>query len=187
MFIDLTLEITPEIRAKVQQNQNRIIGGHLGTHFDVMDKKFPLEYLERDGIIFDVSTIRDRDIKIDDIKIEKIKSDMFVAFHSNFIEDVGYGEKEYFKEHPQLSKDLIDTLLEKNISIIGVDFTGIRREEEHTMIDEFCAEEDVFIVENLCNLKEVLKENSSVEFTAHTYPVKYTGMSGLPCRVVAEI
>ncbi|MFO7814724.1 MAG: hypothetical protein R6V14_03110 [Halanaerobiales bacterium] len=55
------------------------------------------------------------------------------------------------------------------------------------MMDEYCAEEDVFIVENSCNLKEVLKDKSSAEFTAHTYPVKYTGRSGLPCRVVAEI
>lgn len=187
MFIDLTLEITPEIRSKAQQNQDRTIGGHLGTHFDVMDKIFPLEYLERDGIVFDVSNIRNRDIKIEDINIEKVKSDMFVAFYSNFIEEIGYGEKEYFKEHPQLSKDLIDALLEKNISIIGIDFTGIRREEEHTMMDEYCAEEGVFIVENICNLKEVLKDKSSSKFTAHTYPVKYTGMSGLPCRVVAEI
>lgn len=187
MFIDLTLKITPEIRAKAQQNQNRTIGGHLGTHFDVMNKKFPLKYLERDGIIFDVSTIRDRDIKMKDIKLEKVKSNMFVSFYSGFIEEIGYGEKKYFKDHPQLSKELIDALLEKNISIIGIDFTGVRREEEHTMIDEYCAEKGVFIVENLCNLKELLGEKSWVEFTAHTYPIKYTEMSGLPCRVVAEI
>ncbi|MFO7814725.1 MAG: hypothetical protein R6V14_03115 [Halanaerobiales bacterium] len=96
MFIDLTLEITPEIRAKAQQNQDRTIGGHLGTHFDVMDKKFPLEYLERDGIVFDVSSIKNRDIKINDIKLEKVKTDMFVAFYTNFIEEIGYGEKKYF-------------------------------------------------------------------------------------------
>jgi kynurenine formamidase len=187
MFIDLTLEITPEIREKAQTNQDRTIGGHLGTHFDVMDKKFPLEFIERKGIVFDVSNIRNREININDIKLAKVKPEMFVAFYTNFIEEVGYGEREYFEKHPQLSKDLIDALLEKNISIIGIDFTGIRRENEHTMFDQYCSERGVFIVENLVNLREILGNKRLAEFTTHTYPLKYTEMSGLPCRVVAEI
>ena len=71
MFIDLTLEITPEIREKAQTNQDRTIGGHLGTHFDVMDKKLPLEFIEWKGIVLDVSNIRNREININDIKLTK--------------------------------------------------------------------------------------------------------------------
>ncbi len=91
----------------------------------------------------------------------------------------------YFKQHPQLSDSLIDALLEKNISIIGLDFGGVRRGSEHTPKDKYCADRGVFVIENLCNLGDVLKNSST--FTAHTYPMNCTGITGLPCRIIAEI
>ena len=110
---------------------------------------------------------------------------MFVAFYSGFAEDPGYGSREYFLDHPQLSDTLIDALVAKGVSIIGLDFAGVRRGREHTPKDQFCADHGVFVVENLYNLKAVL--NAGGRFTAHTYPMNYAEMSGLPCRVVAEV
>ena len=110
---------------------------------------------------------------------------MFVAFCSGFIEKETYGTKKYFKEHPQLSHELIEALIDKKISIIGIDFAGIRRGKEHTPADQLCADNDVFVVENLCNLKKIIVVNEY--FVARTYPISFTGMSGLPCRVVAEM
>ena len=55
MFIDITLKITPEMISGARENDKYALPGHLGTHFDVMNKDFPLEYLERNGIVFDVS------------------------------------------------------------------------------------------------------------------------------------
>ena len=158
--------------------------GHLGTHFDVMNKKFPLEYTSRKGIVFDVSHVKGRDIDASDIDIQKAREGMFVAFCTGFIEEVGYGGKAYFTEHPQLSNELIDQLLEQNVSIIGVDFAGMRRGSEHTPKDQYCADRGVFVVENLCNLKTVA--NAGEGCTIRTYPMKYAEMTGLPCRVVAE-
>ena len=37
-----------------------------------MDKEFPLEYIKRKGIIFDVSSVQGRDIDITDINWDKI-------------------------------------------------------------------------------------------------------------------
>lgn len=187
MFIDITLKITPEMVKDSQGKKNKALVGHLGTHFDVMDKEFPLEYLEREAIVFDVSKIIGRDIGKDDLDLEKIEKDMFVAFYTGFIEKEGYGGEKYFSEHPQLSNELIDRLLEKKISIIGVDFAGIRRGTEHTPKDQYCADKGVFIIENLCNLKTVLDGKKTRHFTANTYPVNYTEMTGLPCRVVAKL
>ena len=85
MLIDITLKITPEMVKEAAKMENTALAGHLGTHFDVMDKEFPLEYTEREGIAFDVSRIIDRDIDISDIDIEKVKSGMFVAFYSAYI------------------------------------------------------------------------------------------------------
>ena len=62
MKIDITLKITPKMVTDAQGNEKKALVGHLGTHFDVMNKEFPLEYTERNGIVFDIRRVRDRDI-----------------------------------------------------------------------------------------------------------------------------
>lgn len=183
--IDITLEVTPKLIKDAQGNEKKALFGHIGTHFDVMDKEFPLDYTELKAIAFDVSDVDGRDIDLDDIDIDSVEKDDFVAFYTGFIEKEGYGTRKYFKEHPQLSDDLIDELLKIGVNIIGIDFAGVRRGAEHTKKDQYCADEGVFIIENLCNLGEVL--DLGAKFTAHTYPVRYADMTGLPCRVIAEI
>ncbi len=185
MKLDITLCITPDMLRTAQGNENRALAGHLGTHFDVMDKVFPLEYTQRRGVVFDVSHVQDREIDVADIPLDRVEEDMFVAFCTGFIEQEGYGSPHYFKEHPHLSEALIDALLEKKISIIGVDFAGIRRGKEHTPKDQYCADRGVFVIENLCGLKRIVDAGGA--FTAHTYPLNCVGMTGIPCRVVAEV
>lgn len=89
----------------------------------------------------------------------------------------------YFTEHPQVSNALIDALLDIGVSMIGVDFAGVRRGKEHSPKDQYCADRGVFIIENLCNLKAV----PMGECIMNTYPTNYAEMTGLPCRIVAEI
>lgn len=183
MLIDITLKITPKMVSDAQGNEKKAFVGHLGTHFDVMDKDFPLEYTERKGITFDVSTVRDREIDISDINPDLLYPDMFAAFYTGFIEEEGYGGKKYFTEHPQLSNKLIDLLLEKKVSVIGVDCAGVRQGAEHSKTDQRCADRGVFVVENLCNLKELV---NLINYTVNTYPMNYEGMTGLPCRVIVK-
>ncbi len=185
MLIDITLKITPKMVTDAQGNEKKALVGHLGTHFDVMNKEFPLEYTERNAVVFDVSGVVDRDIEASDIDFSKVCKNMFVVFYTGYIEAEGYGSKEYFTNHPQLSNELIDLLLERGVSIIGVDFAGVRRGKEHTPKDQYCADKGVFIIENLCNLKNVLDKSST--FIANTYPMNYTDMTGLPCRVIAKV
>ena len=175
MKIDITLKVTPK-SATVD---------HLGTHFDIMDKEFPLEYTQRKGIVFDARGVKGRDIDTIDIDLDKVEKGMFVAFYTGFVDEVGYGTDKYFKEHPQLSNELLKKLLEKQVSIIGVDFAGVRRGAEHTPMDQYCADRGVFIVENLCSLEKVLENGGA--FTANTYPMNFAGLTGVPCRVVADV
>ena len=185
MLIDITLKITPKMAKDAQGNPDPHLVGHIGTHFDVMEQEFPLEYTEREGIVFDVSDVTDREIGLSDIDIDRVGKDMFVAFYTGFVERVGYGSEGYFKMHPQLTHELIDALVDKGVSIIALDFAGIRRSKEHIPKDRYCAERGTFVVENLCNLKAVL--DAGGRFTACTYPMNYVGISGLPCRVIAKI
>ena len=181
MLYDLTLQITPKMAKTAENNEKKALVGHLGTHFDVMDKDFPLEYTRREAVCFDVRGLEEVDVP--DVDLSLVEADMFVAFYSGFIDEAGYGSQRYFKEHPQLSHGLIDALLSKGVSIIGVDFAGVRRGKEHTPADQKCADQGTFVVENLCGLEAV----RGTRFTANTYPMNYAEVSGLPCRVVAEI
>lgn len=196
--IDITTCVSAELLAKTHKNLNLAFNGHVGTHFDVMNKVFPLEYMELDGVIFDVTNNHKKvaigtdgtfvdEIGTSDIDLDAVKEGMFVAFHTGFIEQEGYATKRYFTEHPQLSFDLIHALLDKHVSIIGVDFAGVRNGKEHTPTDQLCADQGVFIVENLCNLSSVLEGKKQVMYKIGTYPVKFEGQTGLPCRVVARI
>lgn len=185
MYIDITLKVTQNMIENAQGNEKKALVGHLGTHFDVMNKEFPLEYVERDAIVFDVSGITNRDIDCSDVDLNKVKQGMFIAFYSGFLDQVGYGTKAYFAGHPQLSNELIGKLLDTGVSIIGVDFAGVRRGKEHTPKDQYCADRGVFIIENLSNLSELIQHGG--KFRAITCPMKFTEMTGLPCRVIAKI
>lgn len=180
MLFDLTLRITPKMVKTAENNEKKALVGHLGTHFDVMDKEFPLEYTRREGVCFDIRGMEE--VEVHDVDLTTVEQGMFVAFYSGFIEEEGYGGQRYFQEHPQLSHALIDALLTKGVSIIGVDFAGVRRGKEHTPTDQKCADQGIFVIENLCNLGSVCGQR----FTTHTYPMNYAEMTGLPCRVVAE-
>ena len=185
MLFDLTLQITPDMMKTAGESEKKVFSGHMGTHFDVMDKEFPLEYTRLPAVVFDVSHVQQRDIEPADIDLEQVKQGMFVVFYTGYIHQVEYGTVQYFKEHPQLSQGLIDALLDKGVFIIGIDCAGIRRGKEHVPADQRCADRGVFVVENLTDLARVLA--SGGQFTAETYPVRYTGMTGLPCRVIARV
>ncbi len=185
MFVDFTLKITPELIIDAQGNEKKSLVGHLGTHFDVMNKEFPLEYLHLPSVIFNVPN--KQEVQFNDIDFSQIKEGMFVGFATGFIENVGYGNKEYFTQHPQLSNELIEKLIAKRVAIIGIDCAGIRRGKEHTPIDQYCADHNVFVIENLCNLQTLLYSKDHMTCYINTYPVHYSDMTGLPCRVVAEV
>lgn len=187
MLIDVTLPVTPEMREAANAIELSSRTGHLGTHFDVMNKTFPLEYLKLDAVVFDVSGAGDREIQPDDFAIDEVGEKMFAAFYSGAIDKLGYGSREYFLEHPQLSVAVLDALLDRKAAIIGIDFAGVRRGSEHSPMDQKCADRGAFVIENLCGLDKILRGGASARFLANTYPVNFLGMSGLPCRVVAEM
>lgn len=108
-----------------QSNEKKAFTGHIGTHFDVMNKVFPLDYTERDAIVFDVPTNGQGETTPGDIDLSLICEGMFVAFRSGFIESEGYGSAVFFREHPTLSMTLINVLLDRRVSIIGVDFAAL--------------------------------------------------------------
>ena len=187
MLIDITLKLTEEIIDKmVIHLEGKPFTGHVGTHVDVEGKAFPLEYSKREGILFDVRGITERDIEISDIDFDAVGPDMIVLFYSGFIEKEKYGSYVYEKKHPQLSDELIAALLARHVSLIGFDFAGIRRPPEHGRNDILCAENGTFNIENLCGLGQILSRGQ--KFTGYIMPLSMSeNYTGLPCRVFAEM
>ncbi|MBO4400313.1 MAG: cyclase family protein [Selenomonadaceae bacterium] len=186
MKIDLTYVLTNGKIAKMRGgNYKGLVSlGHMGTHFDVMDKIFSLDYSELRGVAFDVSHISDRDVEISDIDAEKVRADDFVLFYTGTIERYEYASDDYSKNFPQISWGLIKNLVERKVKIIGVDTRGLRKGGEHPKADQFCADNNVFVVENLVNLGKIC---GAENLTIHTYPMNIRGFTGIPTRVVAEI
>lgn len=184
MLIDLSVELTKDATSG---DHDFFKGGHIGTHFDAMGAEFGLDYLILDAVAFNVSGVAGRDVEAADIDLDAVKKGDFVAFYTAWLAQYGYGSERYFKDHPQLSDALIDALLERGVKIIGIDCAGVRRGKEHTPKDAYCAEHGAFVVENLDNLDRVLGGQKSRRFKAYTFPLRYSGLTGLPSRVVAEI
>jgi kynurenine formamidase len=183
MLIDLTVIIDKHVVAGMTVPSKL---GHLGTHFDVMEKEFPLECVKRVGRLVDVSAIRGREVEVGDIQ-SPVGSGEFVIFRTNYALEIGYGGPEYNHKSAELSDDLVTYLLEQGVSLIGVDAASIQKPAKHFQVDQRCAARNVFIVENLCNLDKLAQVVGNSTFVVYCAPLNFRGLSGLPCRVVAEV
>lgn len=185
-YIDLTLQVgkTNKIYKWAEiQLKKEIVMGHVGTHIDVYEKKrIPLEYMQRRGVIFDVSHIKNREITSDDVDLDYIKKGDFILFRTGAIERYPYGSGLYFSASPVLSWELIHELIDERISFIGIDAPDIRKGQEHMEADKLCEENGIYVVENLINLKQINTEEVCKILTMwHEDP----DATGIRCRVVA--
>ncbi|MCB8815313.1 cyclase family protein [Desulfosporosinus shakirovi] len=160
--------------------------GHFGTHFDCMGHEFSIDNCKRNGKIFDISSIREREVNLEDIDISKIEENDFIIFYTGIMEKNEYATPEYMKNNPELSNTLIRYLIDKKVSLIGFDMGGIRKSSEHAIVDQYCADNGVFIIENLTNLNKLI-EFKDKQFIVYTYPILIVGSTGLPTRVITEI
>lgn len=191
MKIDLSTKIDKEIfemiglsTKTIKQDLNK--AGHIGTHFDVMDKKFSIDNAITKGRVFDISGLNHEKVMPEDIDLNSVQPHEFIMFYTGILKKYGYGTKEYFSTYIELSDELVEALIEKNINFIGVDMAGAKKPADHPRVDQYCADHGIFIIENLNHLDLLLKETNGNPFTAYTFPVNMEGFTGLPCRIIAE-
>lgn len=187
MIIDLTTKADKQIMEQwlsTQENRH-IAAGHIGTHLDTYQKsQIPLEYVESMGVILDVSEIsEEREISIDDVSTIDIPPNSFVLIRTARGEKEAYGTPAYFSDHPQLSLDLIEYLLDKKIRFVGIDCSGIRQGAEHEKADRLCESKGVYVIENLINLEQ-LKDAINLKIYALWFDDEIA--TGLPCRIIAN-
>ncbi len=192
MKLDLSLQVDKKLLETLGlavQSIERDLdkAGHVGTHFDVMDKEFSIEKIITKGRVFDISGLTTGEVKISDVNLSSVQPDDFVMFYSGTLKRWGYGTKEYLSANIELSDELIDELIARNVSFIGVDMGGVKKPQDHRRIDQYCADKGIFIIENLNNLDLLYEKTKDESFTVYTFPVNMTGFSGLPCRIIAEV
>jgi kynurenine formamidase len=192
MKFDLSFKLDKKLLEEIltsigQVNADLEKSGHVGTHFDAMDKEFTIENIITRGRVFDISHIKTDEVKVEDLDLSLVEKNDFVFFYSGILKKHGYGTKEYFTTYIELSDELIDCLIDKGVAFIGIDMGGAKKPADHLRIDQHCADRGVFIIENLVNLDLLLKEAANKSFTVYTFPVNMSGFSGIPCRVIAEI
>jgi kynurenine formamidase len=192
MKIDLSFKVDKKVLEEISDSLAQVSldlekQGHVGTHFDVMDKEFSIENIITRGRIFDISHIKTGEVKLQDLDLSNVEKGDFVMFYSGILKKLGYGTKEYFSTNIELSDELIDALINREVNFIGIDMNGAQKPVNHLCIDKYCADRGVFIIENLDNLDLLLEKVADKSFTVYTFPVNMSGFSGLPCRVIAEI
>jgi kynurenine formamidase len=201
MFIDLTLDIqSNRVKAALQIQQSAAeaelrtaiarpeyqMEGHVGTHFDVMDKEFPISSFKTSGRLVDISGIRAREVEVSDLVPSEIEAGDTVIFYTGYMDEFGYENRMYWKRSAELSDAAVTYLISKQIRLIAVDAAGAQKPTKHQKVDKLCADNGIFIVENLDNVKALIAYRN-VPFTVYTAPLKRSGLTGLPCRVIVEI
>lgn len=195
--IDLSVTLTNEMleqaaalaatRAHTEKSAKLDLIGHVGTHIDLMGKEFDLKRTQTTGRIFDVRQVRADEITLKDFACEQVGAGEFPLFLTGRMQECAYGAKEYFLPSKELAWEVIEFLIARQVALIGVDMAGVRKAAEHVKADTLCAERGIFVVENLDQLPAVWEAAGGKPFTVQLYPLRLSGVTGLPCRVVAEM
>jgi kynurenine formamidase len=77
-----------------------------------------------------------------------------------------------------ISKDFARKLVEKEVSIIGLD--SYTPDDEPYDVHKILLKEDILIVENLTNLDKLVGKR----FNCYIAPLKIENSDGAPCRVI---
>lgn len=203
MLIDVSLEIrdgmifrfgSPPVKISSENYFHEDEGGyyetvtvfmplHMGTHIDVVDKANCIEpnrFIGK-GKLFDLTAIIDREICLEDIKnrVEIEKGD-FVFFRTGWDH---YIDSEKYKLHPEISPEILEWLVEKEINMVGIDALGLGRGKNHGVCDRYLAGHKIYVIENLVNLDLI----GEPVFKVYCFPLKISETDAIPARVLVEI
>ncbi len=161
-------------------------GMHTGTHIDIPrhffnNNKFmsdyPIERFIGKAKVFDVSQVSQ--INYNDSYDKLITKDDIILFYTGFSEY--YKEPKYYYEHPIISQELADFLVQRQVKLVGLDTPS--PDFQPYSIHKTLLSNNIFIIENLCNLEKLLPY-SEIEIIALPLKIK---AEASPVRVVGKI
>ena len=196
MIIDLTMPIdrdTPtfpgEQPYEIEQvatiewngwNMKRLcISSHFSTHMDAPAhmieggntlSDYPMEKFIGEAIVLDVRGQKEIVADLDYVREGDIV--FFLTGHS----EKAYDE-DYFEDNPVISEATARDLVEKGISIVGID--SFTPDNEPYLVHKMFLGADIPIVENLVNLEKL----AGARFRCCIMPLHIRGGDGAPCRI----
>lgn len=156
---------------------------HTGTHIDAPIHmvesgktlgQFPIDKFTGRGVYIKVEN---RKFDLDAIKEVDINAGDIVLFHTG-MSDVYY-KPEYYDEYPGIPEEVANYLVEKKVSIVGVDMPSV----DHAPYDthKTLLKNEVLIIENLTNLSGL----AGKDFEVFALPIKLD-IDAAPARVIAR-
>jgi len=167
---------------------------HSGTHLDapyhfvqkgLKIDKIPLNRLITRAVLCRVKKGPDKPITRKDIegfeaKNGTISPNLAVIFETDWSRNLA--KKDYFSRNPGLSATAAKYLIEKKVSLVGIDSPSIDLGKDSKFsVHHILLKRDILILENLCNLEKIPRSN----FKLTVLPLKLKDATGSPVRAVA--
>jgi arylformamidase len=205
--IDLTLEITPNIRTFPGSPQPAFIpwskfdthryffevmflSTHTGTHIDAPCHFIPnstsideltINRFVCQAILLKIPKKADETITYEDVINYKIKENDTVVFFTEWGKKIN--EDNYMSNNPGLSPDAAEYLVNKKVNGVAIDGPSIDRGVDTNFpTHNILLSNNILVIENLCNLEKL---NNQLPFTLVIAPLKLVGASGSPVRAIA--
>jgi len=192
-YFDLTVPLNPEDVAPTTLSNLREVESRprkVFTHFDTPSlffaggktiDQYPLDWFIGKAVVVDVS-------KLETITVENVKESlvrhylpprMIVLFYTGWARK--RGSDEYY-EHPEISPELADWLVERRVKMIGVDMPNPERRPDRYVHKKLLSN-DVLILENLDDMSPI----AGRIVTLYAFPMRLRGSEVTPARVVARL
>jgi kynurenine formamidase len=155
---------------------------HTATHIDLVfrDRCISPERMIGRGRLIDVTGVSNGQIQFSDIENKTaIHKGDFVFFRTDWNKYAGTDK--YFG-HPELSFEVVQWLASIGVNAVGIDALGLGQGRRHGEFDRYLARADIFVIENLVNLRQVPKN----EFRVYCFPLSIEGIDAIPARVLVD-
>lgn len=158
------------------------ISAHTATHVDLVfpDRHLDPERMIGTGKLIDVSHLSGTEIHLADIEHQvDLDPGDFVFFRTDWSQFV---DTDQYRDHPELSPEVVEWLIAHQISAVGIDALGLAQGRGHGEHDRLLARHDILVIENLANLAAI----PGNRFRVYCFPLKIDNTDAIPARVVVE-
>ena len=202
MLIDVSMTIhtgsvfrlgTPAVQITSQGFQHKSEGeyesimlymsAHTATHVDLVypERRIEPERMIGPGALIDASQSGRKVIDLADVVNQ---ADTLVGgvvfFRTGWSEFAATGR---YYDHPELSSEVVEWLISKEVGAVGIDALGLGRGRRHGEYDRRLAAHDIYVIENLANLAAIPQGR----FKVYCLPLKIEDTDAIPARVLVEI
>ena len=156
---------------------------HTATHLDLVfaERRVDPEQMIGPGVLIDATQLSGRDIQLENVTQQvTVERGDFVLFRTDWSQYVG---TERYNGHPELSGDVVEWLISKQVNAVGIDALGLGRGRRHGEYDRLLAGEDILVIENLTNLGAIPEKR----FKVYCFPLKIEHVDAIPARVMVEV